>query len=96
MSPRVGRSKRVGRIENLNNSRVVGIPGLHHARHAGFVGRELSGVVARHLGIIPAPGVHDAGEINAAGSKIMCGTDPRGVCGDVICGPRMLADLVRH
>jgi hypothetical protein len=34
--------------------------GFHHAAHARFLCPKLAGVVAGHLGIVPAARVHDA------------------------------------
>jgi acyl-CoA synthetase (AMP-forming)/AMP-acid ligase II len=50
-------------METFNGSWVVGNSGLHHSCHTGLVTREFARVIARHLRVIPAAGVHDAGEI---------------------------------
>src|ERR1035437_607342 len=60
---------------------------LHHSRHAGFLRCELARVIPRHLGIIPAGGVHDAGQINAAGRQIVRRSYPGRVYSQVISRP---------
>src|ERR1700685_1950953 len=72
---------------------AIVVAAFHHSCHPGFLSRQLAGVIARHLGIIPATRMHDAGQINAAGREIMGSADPRGMRGDVIYGPRALVRI---
>lgn len=71
-------------------SPLLSISRFHHARHSGLMCGEFPGVVAGHLGIIPTPGVHDAGEIDTVSCQIMGRSNARGVRSDVINGPRVL------
>jgi hypothetical protein len=55
--------------------------------HGALLGRQLPGVVSRHLGTLPPPGNHDFRQGRAGSSEILGGADSGRMSTDPAYGP---------